>query len=149
MALKILMIHNRYQYRGGEDFVFEVESEMLSRHGHTVEQLIFDNKEIQTGFDKFMLVLQGIYNSSSANRVEGVIKRFQPDIIHVHNFFPLASPAIFYVAERHNVPTVVTLHNFRLVCPSATLYFKGRIYEDNLHRLVPFDAIMRGVYRNS
>lgn len=149
MALKILMIHNRYQYRGGEDFVFEVESEMLSRHGHTVEQLIFDNKEIQTGFDKFMLVLQGIYNSSSAKRVEGVIKRFQPDIIHVHNFFPLASPAIFYVAERHNVPTVVTLHNFRLVCPSATLYFKGRIYEDNLHRLVPFDAIMRGVYRNS
>jgi glycosyltransferase involved in cell wall biosynthesis len=143
------MIHNRYQYRGGEDFVFEVESDMLSRNGHAVKQLVFDNKEIKTGLDKMMLALKGVYNSGSAKKIENTIRQFKPDIIHVHNFFPLVSPAVFFVANKYNIPTVVTLHNFRLICPSATLYFNGRIYEENIHKLIPLDAILKGVYRNS
>lgn len=149
MALKILIIHNRYQYHGGEDFVFETESALLTRKGNVVEQLIFDNKEIKSGVDKLMLAARGLYNSDSAKRVEAAIQSFQPDIIHVHNFFPLASPSIFYVAEKYGIPTVVTLHNFRLICPSATLYYNGHIYEKNIHSLIPFDAIFKGVYRNS
>lgn len=147
--MKVIMIHNRYQYQGGEDAVFQVESDMLSRNGHTVEQLIFDNKEIQTSLDKFLLIVRGIYNPKSAAVLEKLIQRFKPDIIHVHNFFPLASPAIFFIAKKYRIPTVVTLHNFRLICPSATLYFDGKIYEKNIHQLLPLDGILKGVYRNS
>ena len=149
MALRILIIHNRYQYHGGEDYVFEAESALLSRHGNIVEQLIFDNKEIKSPIDKMMLAVRGVYNSDSAKKVETAIQHFQPDIIHVHNSFPLASPSIFYVAEKYGIQTVVTLHNYRLICPSASLYFDGHIYEKNIHSLIPVDGILKGVYRNS
>ena len=77
------------------------------------------------------------------------IKEFKPDILHVHNFVPLASPSIFYVAKRHKVPVVLTLHNYRLICPSATLYHDHKIYEKSIRSIFPVDAIVKGVYRNS
>ncbi len=147
--MKIIMVHNRYQYQGGEDSVFQLESEMLSQHGHSVEQLVFDNKEIQNSMDKFLLSIKGIYNSKSGADLARVINRFKPDVIHVHNFFPLASPSIFFVAKKYGIPVVVTLHNFRLICPSATLYHNNKIYEKNIHSLFPWDGVWKGVYRKS
>jgi glycosyltransferase involved in cell wall biosynthesis len=147
--MKVVMIHNRYKYHGGEDAVFQAESAMLTRYGNNVEELVFDNKEIQSTLDKILLVIKGVYNSKSASELEKVIRRFKPDIIHVHNFFPLASPSIFFAAKRYGIPLVITLHNYRLICPSATLYFNGRIYEENIHKLFPLNAIVNGVYRNS
>lgn len=147
--MRVVMIHNRYKYHGGEDAVFQAESAMLTRSGHTVEELVFDNKEIQTYLDKILLLIKGIYNSKSAKELEKIILHFKPHIIHVHNFFPLASPSIFFAARKYSIPVVVTLHNYRLICPSATLYFDGKIYEENIHKLFPLGAILKGVYRNS
>jgi glycosyltransferase involved in cell wall biosynthesis len=143
------MIHNRYRYQGGEDAVFQAESQLLRHHGNEVEQLVFDNKDIQNNFDKFLHGIRGIYNTKSALRLRKLIDEFKPDIIHVHNFFPLASPSIFYTAKNRHIPILVTLHNFRLVCPSGTLYYNGEIYEENVRQLVPWGAIIKGVYRNS
>ena len=143
------MVHNRYRYQGGEDAVFQAESRLLSDHGHIVHQLVFDNKNIPDSFDRYVQGIRGIYNADSARILQKLIIDFKPDIIHVHNFFPLASPSIFYVAKRNHIPIVVTLHNFRLVCPSGTLYYDGKIYEENVRRLIPWRAIMKGVYRGS
>jgi len=147
--MRILLLHNRYKYAGGEDKVFESEGELLSNHNHEVERLVFDNSLIETGLDKIMSGINGIYNLRSANVVDKKIKEFKPDIIHVHNFVPLASPSIFYAAKRNKVPVVLTLHNYRLICPSATLYYDHRIYEKSLRSFFPVDAIVKGVYRNS
>jgi glycosyltransferase involved in cell wall biosynthesis len=73
----------------------------------------------------------------------------RPDIIHVHNFVPIASPAVFFVAKRNKIPVVLTLHNYRLICPSATLFHNGKIYERSVHSWFPFDAVLKGVYRDS
>lgn len=147
--MKILMIHNRYQQRGGEDYVFESEGELLSQHGHVVDRLIFDNKSLQTLADKLAALSSIVYNRNSRKQTEERIKVFRPDIIHVHNFWPLASPSVFYAAAKYNIPVIHTLHNFRLICPSATLFYKGGIYEASLRASFPFDAIKKGVYRNS
>lgn len=143
------MIHNRYRYQGGEDSVFQAEVQLLSSHGHEVNQLIFDNKDIPDNFNKYLQGFRGIYNVNSALTLQRQIELFNPDIIHVHNFFPLASPSIFYTAKKNNIPVVVTLHNFRLVCPSGTLYYNGEIYEENVRQLIPWKAVVKGVYRNS
>ena len=147
--MRILLLHNKYKYVGGEDKVFETEGELLSNHNHQVERLVFDNSLIETGLDKMLSGIMGVYNFKSANVVNKKIKEFKPDILHVHNFVPLASPSIFYVAKRHKVPVVLTLHNFRLICPSATLYHNQRIYEKSVRSIFPIDAIIKGVYRNS
>jgi glycosyltransferase involved in cell wall biosynthesis len=147
--MRILLLHNKYKYAGGEDKVFEAEGDLLSSHNHQVERLVFDNSLIQTGLDKMLSGIMGVYNFKSANAVDKKIREFKPDILHVHNFFPLASPSIFYVAKRHKVPVVMTLHNYRLICPSALLYHNDRIYEKSLHSIFPIDAVIKGVYRNS
>ena len=49
--MKILLLHNKYKYAGGEDKVFESEGELLSNHNHQVERLVFDNSLIETGLD--------------------------------------------------------------------------------------------------
>jgi glycosyltransferase involved in cell wall biosynthesis len=147
--MRILLIHNKYQQKGGENVVFEAECELLEKNGHTVEKILFDNRQIKTGMDKFLAGVKSLYNYESADLVEAAILNFRPDVIHVHNLFPIASPAIFFVAQKYEVPIVATLHNYRLICPSATLFHDGKIYEKSIHHLFPLDAIYQGVYRNS
>ncbi len=147
--MKVLLIHNQYKQAGGEDSVFRAESDLLSRHGHQVEQLLYDNSVIKTFFEKCMAGLKTIYNPDSAHALKIKIQDFDPDVIHVHNFLPLVSPSILFTAKKLGVPVVLTLHNYRLLCPSATLFFDGRIYEKSIHSIFPFDAIWKGVYRNS
>ncbi|MES2731079.1 MAG: glycosyltransferase family 4 protein [Bacteroidota bacterium] len=147
--MKILIIHNTYQLKGGEDVVFRAESELLAQEGHEVETVIFDNKEIRSLKDRLIIGIKSIYNWQSATLIEDKINYFKPDILHIHNFFPLLSPSVFFVASKLNIPVVMTLHNFRLLCPSAILYFDHRIYEKSVHKIFPMHAILNGVYRNS
>jgi glycosyltransferase involved in cell wall biosynthesis len=147
--MKIILIHNIYQQAGGEELVFKTEGDLLREQGHKIETLVFDNKSINNSFAKFLSGIKVIYNLTSAKRLKKRIKEFKPDLIHVHNFFPLASPSIFFVAKKYGVPIVVTLHNYRLICPSATLFYDHSIYERSINSLFPVDAILKGVYRNS
>ena len=147
--MKILFIHNTYQQRGGEDVIFENESELMESHGHSVERLLFDNHQIKTSLDKFLTGVKSLYNFESAKLVEAVIKNFSPDLIHIHNLFPIASPSILYVADKYKIPVVLSIHNYRLICPSATLLHNGKIYEKSIHSIFPLDAIVKGVYRGS
>ena len=147
--MKIILVHNKYQQAGGEDLVFQSEGTLLAEHGHQVEYVVFDNKEIKTSLDKWLSGISVLYNPWSSQRLQRKIEAFHPDVIHVHNFFPLASPSIFYAAKKYNIPVVVTLHNYRLICPSASLFFDNSIYEKSIHSPFPLDAILTGVYRNS
>ena len=147
--MKILLIHNMYKQPGGENSIFQSEGELLSRYGHFVERLVFDNGKIKTILDQCLSALKIIYNPASARELKKKIESFNPDIIHVHNFVPIASPAIFFVAKRYAIPVIVTLHNYRLICPSVTLFHKQKIYEKSINSIFPMDAILKGVYRNS
>ena len=147
--MKIILIHNIYQQAGGEELVFQTEGDLLREQGHQIETLVFDNKSLNSSFAKFLSGIKVIYNPTSAKKLGKRIKKFKPDLIHVHNFFPLASPSIFFVAKKHRVPVVVTLHNYRLICPSATLFHDHSIYERSINSPFPVDAILKGVYRNS
>ncbi len=147
--MKILLIHNKYKQAGGEDNVFQTERELLEAGGHKVESILFDNSAIRTLWDKCVSGLKLLYNPTSARVIERRVESFRPDVIHVHNFVPLVSPSVFYVANRHRIPVVLTLHNFRMICPSATLFYNNAIYERSLRSLFPFDAIWKGVYRDS
>lgn len=147
--MKVLLIHNKYQHAGGEDLVFEMESGLLRDHGHVVEKVIFDNHDIRDWFSKLTAGVGIIYNRQSAKALEKRIREVEPDVIHVHNFFPLASPSVLFAAKRFNIPVVVTLHNFRLICPSGVFLYHDKIYNRSLHSVFPLDAIVKGVYRNS
>ena len=146
--MKILLIHNTYQHKGGEDSVLKNEYQLL-KENNSVEKLLFNNDNIKSSFDKLKIGFTSIFNNSSAKIVEKKIKEFSPDIIHVHNFFPIASPSIFYVANRLNIPIVMTIHNYRLICPNALLFKNNEICEKCIKKSFAIDGVLNGCYRES
>ena len=147
--MKVLVVHNTYQQKGGEDTVFESEVELLKSNGIIVDTLLYDNHEIKSSIDKIKTGIFAFYSPKGKKKITQKIREFQPDVIHVHNFFPLASPSIFFVANKLNIPIVMTLHNYRLICPSAYLFYNGKIYEENIHKKFPLSPVIKGVYRES
>lgn len=144
---RVLLLHNRYQHRGGEDSVVDSEVELLRERGHDVELLTWDNDEIKT-LSPVRAAVRTIWSSDSTHRVTEAIQRQRPDIVHVHNSFPLASPAVYWAADKAGVPVIKTLHNFRLMCPQAMLLRDGKVCEDCLGK-VPWRAVRHRCYRGS
>ncbi len=147
--MKILLIHNSYQQRGGEDATFESEYNLLSKGGNDVEKLLFDNKSINSLSDKISAGIKNVFNPDSAKIIEEKIISFQPQIIHIHNFFPLVSPSVFFIAKKYKVPIVITIQNYRLICSGALLYRNGKICEDCVNKTIPLAGIIHKCYRNS
>lgn len=147
MPYKILLVHNKYQYYGGEDVVVEEERRLLLSHNHPVEVYFRDNQEI-SDINNFSLAAQTLWSFRAQNDLNTLINRFRPDIIHAHNTFPLISPSLLWAAKRHNVPVVQTLHNFRLLCAQAMFLRDGHVCQDCLGRL-PWRGIARKCYRGS
>jgi len=88
------------------------------------------------------------WNSSLKGKFEQAIRQHRPDLVHVHNTFPLASPAVIHAAKAEGVPVVMTLHNYRLLCVNALFFREGRVCEDCLGRL-PWRGVVHGCYRDS
>ena len=78
-----------------------------------------------------------------------MFRSFRPDVVHFHNTFPLISPSGYYAARAEGVPVVQTIHNYRLICPSATLFRDGRPCVDCVGRRVPWPAVKHACYRDS
>lgn len=145
--MKVLLAHNAYQHRGGEDSVVDDEVALLRGRGHEVELLTASNDDI-TGMGRLDLVGRTLWSRPAAARVRERCAAFKPDVMHVHNSFPLLSPAIHWAAQESGVPVVQTLHNFRLLCPQAMLLREGKVCEDCVGKL-PLPGVVHACYRGS
>ena len=146
--MKIFMIHDYYQFRGGEDYSFEAEVNLLQSHGETVLQYTQNNRDIKT-MPLASLAQKVIWNHEAYRAVREMIQREKPDLLHCQNIFPLVSPSVYYAAKAEGVPVVQSLRNYRLVCPGATCCRSGKICEDCLGKKVCWPAVTHRCYRKS
>lgn len=142
--MRILLIHTEYKQQGGEDTVFAQERDLLIKNGFTVSTLLFNNK--RNTLLKFMLLL---FNPFSFMKVLKKIASFKPQVIHIHNWYFGASPSIFIAAHFKKIPVVYTMHNFRILCPSAVIFHKNELYYDSIKKAFPIKSIFLRVYKNS
>lgn len=147
---KVLIVHNYYQIPGGEDTVVANEKKMLEEHGHKVILYSRNNGELKqmSMLQKFVLPITTIFNARTYKEIKRIIETEDIDIVHVHNTLNLVSPAVYYAARAMRVPVVQTVHNFRLLCPGATLYRDGHICEDCVECGL-WCAVKRKCYRES
>lgn len=143
--MRILIIHNFYQHPGGEDVVFEQEKALLSST-EDVYSLTFRN---QKGWRGAWQTLWSPWNIWAGWQIRKAIVRHRPDVVHVHNFHYAIGPIAVRIAKRMETPVVMTLHNYRLLCPSATLFHNGQTFTSSLHTGFPWEAIRKGVHSNS
>lgn len=148
--LNILIVHNYYQIPGGEDVVANNEMKLLKEKGNKVILYTRNNNELKkmSKLKKILLPFNTIFNCKTYFDIKRIIKENSIDIVHVHNTLNLISPAVFYAAKKMKVPVVQTIHNFRMVCPSAMLYRDGHICEDCIKKGLKC-AIKYKCYRNN
>jgi glycosyltransferase involved in cell wall biosynthesis len=146
--MRILQVHNFYQQAGGEDWVVENEQRLLTRAGHEVSQFTLHNNAIQQ-MSGLEIAAKAFWNQAAYESLRRKISQSGIDVVHVHNTFPLTSPAAYYAAHAEKTPVVQTLHNYRLICPAATLYRSGHICEDCVGKRIPFPAALHSCYRGS
>ncbi|MBC7759428.1 MAG: glycosyltransferase [Phormidesmis sp. FL-bin-119] len=142
--MKILFIHTFYKLPGGEDSVVQNEMAMLRENGHEVALLSFSNNG--TGALKLLLMP---YNPFSYRATKEKLKEFAPDIVHIHNLHFAATMSVIYAIRRAKVPMVMTIHNYRLLCPSASLFHNNELFLDSLETVFPWSAVRKGVYKDS
>ena len=146
-ALRILIAHCRYRELGGEDMVVATEAELLKKRGHRVRLYERDNQDVNH-MSRAQLACESIWSGRTSRDMSSVLAEFRPDIVHVHNTFPLISPSLYWAVDQAGIPLVQTLHNFRLLCPQAMLLRDGHVCEDCVGKL-PWRAVTRRCYRHS
>ena len=146
--LRIVTVFNRYALRGGEEEVFEAEAEMLSSRGCQVNAISIKTVPPEGMFTKAAVGLEAIWSADWHGRISELLSKDRPDVVHVHNSFPLISPSIYYACQQAEVPVVQTLHNYRLLCPGSLFFRNGKVCEDcldgGLHQ-----GVRHGCYRGS
>lgn len=122
----------------------EQEIALLRSQGAEAELLCFNNDT-----NAFGKLLQLPFNTGAFRTTRKKIRSYRPDVVHLHNVHFGASPSVIYAAKKEGVPVVMTLHNYRLLCPSGILFHEGRLFLDSLSQHFPWTAVRRGVYKNS
>lgn len=143
--MRILVIHNRYQNPGGEDLVVDQESTLIAQH-ESVDTFLTNNKKGWAGFRQF---LSYPFNRTIFRELDRKLAQFNPDIVHLHNLHYAIGPQLIRHLHRRGIPIVMTLHNYRLLCPSATLFHKGKLFTASINAVFPWEAIRKGVHQQS
>jgi len=150
--MKILLAHNYYGTAApsGENRVFDAERALLRERGHEVSEYVRHNDSIRA--KGTLGAVQGAlatpWNPWAAAHMRRAVEAFRPEVVHVHNTFPLLSPAIFF-AIGNKAARVLTLHNYRLFCAAAIPMRDGQVCTECLDRHSAGPALRHGCYRGS
>ncbi|MBN1182643.1 MAG: glycosyltransferase family 4 protein [Bacteroidales bacterium] len=128
--MDFLLIHNSYGKYSGEEAVVDSQFKLLKSYGHSVYRYERSSAEIPSmTLGNVRAFFSGIYNPVSCQRVKKLLVEVKPDIVNIHNLYPFISPAILPVIKKAGVPIVMTVHNYRLICPNGLFMNNGQVCE--------------------
>lgn len=133
--MKVLLVHNEYGKRSGEEAVVDRMARMLGEGGFEVAQLRMSSAGARESLGgKVRGFAAGLYSPRGVRAMREALQREKPDVVNVHNLYPFISPAALRECRRAGVPVVMTIHNFRLMCPTGLFMRNGSPCELCLER---------------
>ena len=147
--MKILLVHNDYLYKSGEETYVDSLRDLLSNKGHIVYLFRKKSSSILSLKSKIKTAIGLFWNPSIEQELCQVIETFRPDIVHLNNIYPLIGATLYYVTKRYNLPIVQTVHNYRLMCPKGTMYRNNMTCTLCVHKPLPFWSILFNCYHGS
>jgi len=147
--MRILIIFNRYESRGGEDTYVDNLALLLKKRGHIVKTYIKDSRDISTLFEKIRAGFGLFWNFQTASELDSLIKKFKPHVAHFHNIYPLISPTSYYICHANKVRIVQTIHNYKFMCPKNSLFRNGKMCELCVNKSFFYPSIVYGCYHHS
>ncbi len=144
--MRVLQVHNLYLQHGGEDRLVEIEADALRADGHTVVGARTSNPSSR--LDQMRLLPLAPWGPGGARTIGRLLSDHRPDIAHVHNTWYRWTPSVFSALGRADVPVVMTVHNYRLVCANGVLWRDGAPCTDCVGSH-PWSAVAHRCYRGS
>jgi glycosyltransferase involved in cell wall biosynthesis len=151
--MKVVVAHNRYREAipSGENVIVDTEIGQLREAG--VEVIPFqrssDSIDAMSAARKALLPISPVYGAAAQRELAAVLRAERPDVVHLHNPYPLLSPWVIRTAHAHGVPVVQTVHNYRQVCSSGLYFRDGHNCHDCRGKLLGVPAIRNRCYRGS
>ena len=146
--MRVLHANKFFYHRGGAETVYFATSDLLRRYGHEVIPFSMeDPRNEESAYARYFVSnvelreerggLPGkvaaaariLYSREAEGKIDALIRDTRPDIAHLHNIYHQLSPSILRALHRHKVPVVMTLHDYKLICPAYTLHTGGSICE--------------------
>lgn len=145
--MKILNINKFHFIQGGADRHYLDLGKLLEKHGHTVIPFSMRNKKnLPTPYRKYFVsevnlekprfsfsalkIIGRIFYSLEARaKIKALIKKEKPDLAHLHNIYHQISPSILGVLHKNEIPIIMTVHDYKLICPNYQLFQKNKICE--------------------
>jgi glycosyltransferase involved in cell wall biosynthesis len=150
--MRVLQVNKFMHVHGGSETVMFQTSDLLREHGHDVlffsmqdtrnrpteqdgyfvSNVDFSQDVRRQGAERLKVPLIAgrlLYSREAAQNIEALIRQTRPEIAHLHNIYHQLSPSILRPLLRHGIPTVMTLHDYKLICPNLMLFANGSICE--------------------
>lgn len=149
--MKVVLVHNRYVHEGGEEQAVALLEKMLRDNHHEVYRFERSSQEwaAHRPWQRIRDACQTIYSFESARQFSAVLRNFQPDLVHIHNVFPVLSPSIYWAAQRGGIPVVQTLHNYRFLCANGLFLTPQNKICERCKSGFFWNAARWGCYQNS
>lgn len=147
--MKILLVHNYYQYRGGEDTYFESLIRLLKRKGHYILTYVKQNSNISSLSDKVKTGIGLFFNKTVYQELTNLMRQEKPDIVQFQNIYPLISPSAYKACYDLKIPIIQRISNYRFLCPKATLFRNNNICNLCINKRLKYPAVQYGCYHGS
>jgi glycosyltransferase involved in cell wall biosynthesis len=127
--MKIVQVQNHPRHGGGADTLVSNTIDLLRSKGECVVPLVRRSRDLGSGLrGKFHAFAAGLYSHSAYKAMEHLIQKEKPDIVHVHDLYPLLVWVLKACGDAE-VPVVMTCHNYRFTCPMMFHLNKGKVCE--------------------
>ncbi|MDG4762823.1 glycosyltransferase family 4 protein [Solwaraspora sp. WMMD406] len=151
--MRVVVAHNRYRQAqpSGENVIVDSEIAQLAAAGVDVVPFLRSSDDIpaMSAAGKALLPISPGYAPAAERDLDRLLREHRPDVLHLHNPYPLISPWAIRTAHRHQVPVVHTVHNYRQVCSSGLYFRDGRICTDCRGRAIGLPGVLHRCYRGS
>lgn len=144
--MRILEVNKFNHVRGGADKHFVDLANLLQENGNKVAVFAMDHPEnIPSEWSKYFVSRVDYENGSALNKIKGALRifwsfearrkigklldEFQPDVVHIHNIYHQISPSILPVIKKRGIPVVMTVHDWKIICPNYLLNCGGKLCE--------------------
>lgn len=162
--MKILHVNKFHWRKGGADAYYLDVSQALAARGHKISYFAMQHaKNLPSPFSPFFVPRvdfsgtigsrlrtfgKMVYSRSAARSFEKLMQQERPDIVHIHNIYHQISPSILSVAHKYRAKVVMTLHDFKLICPNYLLFTNGSVCERcKKHKY--YQAVLQKCHKNS
>ena len=113
---------------GGAGVASAMTMQILRDRGINIHVFMRDSKDISPSFlGRLQAFSSGIYAYHSVVDFGRQLDCLKPDLVHVHELYPLISPWILRECTQRNVPAVMSAYDFRLSCPIHSHFHAGAV----------------------